>query len=119
MSDPVQENIVSLVNSLFSVNQFNRGIYSLEFRIIDEDFKSKFEDLARKLEDLNYVGKIVQMQDGVYIMIEKFTMKKRKKWLRTSWIPRILFAIVIIFVMIDGFVSVITIASGTAVCKIS
>jgi Zn-dependent protease len=103
MSDPLHEDIVVLVNSLFSVDQFNRGLYSLEFRIKDKEFKSKFEELARKLENMNYVGKIIQMQDGIYIIVEKFTIKNRRKLLNTSWIPRILFVIVIIFVMIDGY----------------
>ena len=103
MSDSSQEDVISLVNSLFEVSQFNREMYSLEFRINDYDFKSKFEDLARKLENMNYVCKLEQMEDGKYIIIQKFTPKKQKKWLNTSWTPRILFAIVIAFVMIDGY----------------
>lgn len=103
MSDPTQEDVISLVNSLFEVSQFNKEMYSLEFRINDLNFKSKFEDLARKLENINYVCKIEQMEDGKYIIIQKFTPKKQKKWLNTSWTPRILFAIVIAFVMIDGY----------------
>ncbi|MEK6864984.1 MAG: site-2 protease family protein, partial [Thermoproteota archaeon] len=103
MSDPTQEDVISLVNSLFEVSQFNREMYSLEFRINDHDFKSKFEDLARKLENMNYVCKLEQMEDGKYIIIQKFTPKKQKKWLSGSWTPRILFAIVVTFVMIDGY----------------
>ena len=103
MSDPSQEDVISLVNSLFEVSQFNREMYSLEFRIDDIDFKTKFEDLARKLENINYVCKLEQMEDGKYIIIQKFTPKKQRKWLNTSWTPRILFAIVIAFVMIDGY----------------
>ena len=103
MSDPSQEDVISLVNSLFEVSQFNREMYSLEFRIDDNDFKSKFEDLARKLENINYVCKLEQMEDGKYIIIQKFIPKKQRKWLNTSWTPRILFAIVIAFVMIDGY----------------
>ncbi len=103
MSDPTQEDVISLVNSLFEVNQFNKGVYALEFRINDLNFKSKFEDLARKLENMSYVCKLEQMDDGKYIIIQKFTPKKQRKWLNTSWTPRILFAIVITFVMIDGY----------------
>ena len=103
MSDPSQEDVISLVNSLFEVSQFNREMYSLEFRIDDIDFKSKFENLARKLVNINYVCKLEQMEDGKYIIIQKFTPKKQRKWLNTSWTPRILFAIVIAFVMIDGY----------------
>lgn len=103
MSDPSQDDVISLVNSLFQVDQFNKGMYALEFRISDNNFKSKFEDLARKLENMSYVCKLEQMDDGKYLIIQKFTPKKQRKWLNTSWTPRILFAIVITFVMIDGF----------------
>jgi len=103
MSDPSHEIIVSLVNSIFEVNQFNRGIYSLEFRILDSDFKSKFENLARKLENMNYFCRLVEINGERFLIIEKFTPKKQIKWLNASWIPRILFAIVIIFVMVDGY----------------
>jgi len=103
MSEPTQEDVISLVNSLFKVSQFNKELYTLEFRIDDPDFKSKFENLARKLEGMSYVCKLEQMNDGKYIIIQKFTPKKQKKWLNTSWTPRILFVVVIIFVMIDGY----------------
>lgn len=103
MSEPSQDDIISLVNSLFEVDQFNKGMYALEFRISDNNFKSKFEDLARRLENMSYVCKLEQMDDGKYLIIQKFTPKKQRKWLSTSWTPRILFAIVITFVMIDGF----------------
>jgi Zn-dependent protease len=103
MSDHTQDDVISLVNSLFDVSQFNKGLYSLEFRIDNNEFKSKFEGLARKLEDMNYVCKLEQTKDGRYVIIQKFTPRKQRRWLNTSWTPRILFAIVIIFVMIDGY----------------
>jgi membrane-associated protease RseP (regulator of RpoE activity) len=102
MSDS-QEDAVSLVNSLFVVTQFNRGLYSLEFKIEDSDFKAKFEDLARKLESMNYICKLELMNSEKYIIIQKFAPNKQRKWLSTAWTPRILFSIVITFVMIDGY----------------
>ena len=77
--------------------------YSLEFRVEDSDFKEKFEHLARQLESMNYVCKIELMNNEKYIIIQKFAPKKQKKWLSSTWVPRILFAIVITFVMIDGY----------------
>ncbi|NIM26014.1 MAG: site-2 protease family protein [Nitrososphaeria archaeon] len=102
MSDANQEEIVSIVNSLFEVEKFTKTLYSLEFKIADLDFKSKFEELARRLEDLDYVCKLEKMEDGKYIIIQKFAIKQRK-WLNASWTPRILFAVVVSFVMIDGY----------------
>jgi membrane-associated protease RseP (regulator of RpoE activity) len=104
MEDPSQEDIVSLVNSIFQVSNFTKTEFSLEFRIEDGDFKSKFEGLARKLENMRYVCKLEKMEDGgLYVIIQKFSPKKQRKWMSTSWTPRILFAIVISFVMIDGY----------------
>ena len=103
MSDFTQENVISLVNALFDVSQFTKSLYALEFRINDKDFKTKFEDLARKLERMNYVCRLEHLDDGRYIIIQRFPPKKQRKWLNTSWIPRILFAIVVTFVMIDGY----------------
>jgi membrane-associated protease RseP (regulator of RpoE activity) len=104
MEDPSQEDIISLVNSIFQVSDFNKTEFSLEFKIEDIDFKSKFEGLARKLEDMRYVCKLEKMEErGLYVIIQKFTPKKQRKWMSTSWTPRILFAIVISFVMVDGY----------------
>ncbi|MDH3611611.1 MAG: site-2 protease family protein [Nitrosopumilus sp.] len=104
MSDSSQEDIISLVNSLFQVNQFTKTLYSLEFKIDDLDFKSKFEELARRMEDMHYVCRLEKMDDGNYLIIQKFTPKKQRKWLSASWTPRILFAVVVTFVMVDGYV---------------
>lgn len=103
MEDPSQEEIVSIVNSIFTVSDFTKAEFSLEFKIEDLEFKVKFEELARRLENMSYVCKLEQMNDGKYIVIQKFAPKKQRKWLKTAWTPRILFAIVVSFVMIDGY----------------
>jgi len=103
MSSSSQEDIISLVNSLFKVNQFTKTLYSLEFKIDDLDFKSKFEDLARSLEDMSYMCRLEKIDDGKVLIIQKFTPKKPRKWLSASWTPRILFAVVVTFVVIDGY----------------
>ena len=104
MEDPSQEDIISLVNSIFQVSDFTKTEFSLEFKIEDMDFKSKFEGLARKLEDMRYVCKLEKMEEGgLYVIIQKFTPKEQRKWMSTSWTPRILFVIVISFVMVDGY----------------
>ena len=104
MSDSSQEEIISLVNSLFEVNQFTKTLYSLEFKIDDLNFKSKFEELARRLEDMHYLCRLKKMDNGKFLIIQKFTPNKQRKWLSASWTPRILFAVVFTFVMIDGYV---------------
>jgi len=103
MEEPSQEEIVSLVNSMFGVSEFTKTEFSLEFRIEDLEFKSKFVDLARKLENMRYVCRLEEKNGTRYVTIQKFAPKKQRKWLSTAWTPRILFAVVISFVMIDGY----------------
>lgn len=88
---------------MFKVSDANLGMYSLEFRIDDMDFKSRFEGLARKLECNNYVCRLVERDGSRYIIIQKFTPKKHGRWLNSAWTPRALFAVVVTFVMIDGY----------------
>jgi Zn-dependent protease len=103
MEENSQEEIISFVNSIFEVGDFVKTEFSLEFKIEDLEFKSKFVDLARKLENRNYVCKLEEMNGSRYIIVQKFTPKKQRKWLNATWIPRILFAVVVTFVMIDGY----------------
>ncbi len=104
MGDPSQEDIISLVNSIFRVSEFTKNEFSLEFKIGDDDFKSKFEDLARELEDVRYVSKLEKIENGdLYLIIQKFPPGRQRRFLSSSWIPRILFVVVIGFVMFDGY----------------
>jgi membrane-associated protease RseP (regulator of RpoE activity) len=103
MEEHSQEGIISLVNSMFEVSDFTKAEFSLEFKIEDLEFKSKFVDLARKLENMSYVCKLQEIEGAKFIIIQKFAVKKQRKWLSNTWTPRILFVIVISFVMVDGY----------------
>ena len=103
MEDPSQEEIISIVSSIFEVSDFQKTEFTLEFRIEDSDFTAKFEDLARRLEDMSYACRLEQRDGGRYVLIQKFAPKKQRRWMKTAWTPRILFAVVVTFVMIDGY----------------
>ena len=103
MEEDSQENIISLVNSIFNVGEFTKTEFTLEFKIRDIEFQTKFEDLARGLENMSYVCKLLKKDNEIYIQIQKFTRKKARKLLNATWTPRFLFVIVISFVMIDGY----------------
>ena len=103
LSDPSQEDIISMINSMFEVSYFNREPYMLEFGIEDTDFKSKFENLARRMESMNYVCRLGDKDGRRHIVVQKFTAKKQKWLFRTAWMPRMLFAVVVAFVMVDGY----------------
>ena len=104
MEEPSQDDVISLVNSIFEVTDFTKSEFSLEFKIGDIDFKSKFEDLARRLESNQYACKLEQTSDGKYIIVQKFSMRKQGRIMKSSWTPRILFGIVIGFILLDGYV---------------
>jgi len=104
MVEYTQEEIISLVNSIFEVSDINKTEFSLEFKIENLEFKSKFEDLARKLEEMSYACRLEEGNDGIkHVIIQKFSPKVQRKWMSTVWTPRILFAVVVSFVMIDGY----------------
>ncbi|QMU54358.1 MAG: site-2 protease family protein [Nitrosopumilus sp.] len=103
MEDPSQDDIISMVKSIFQVSDFTKTEFSLEFKIEDTDFKSKFEGLSRTLEDMRYVCKLENNEGDNHVIVQKFTLKKQGKIMKSSWTPRILFAIVIAFVMFDGY----------------
>ena len=103
MEEDSQENIISLVNSIFNVGEFTKTEFTLEFKITDIEFQTKFEDLARGLENMSYVCKLLKKDNEIYVQIQKFTIKKARKLLNATWTPRFLFVIVISFVMIDGY----------------
>ena len=52
---------------------------------------------------MRYVSKLEAIDDGKYIIIQKFPARKQRKWLSSAWTPRILFIVVIGFVLFDGY----------------
>jgi Zn-dependent protease len=103
MSEPTQEEVISIVSSQFEVTNVDLTLETLKFRIEDKDFKTKFVELAQKLESRDLVCRVEKISDGMYILVNRFPPRKQRKILSGSWLPRILFAIVIGLVMIDGY----------------
>ena len=103
MSEPTQEEVMSAVSSIFDVSAMGRTLDTLHFKIEDDEFKSKFVDLAQKLERRDLFCKLEQLRDGRYVIVRKFPQRKKSWWKSSSWTPRILFAVVVVFVMVDGY----------------
>ena len=103
MSEPTVEEVVSLVTSTFEVKAIGRNLDMIQFKIEEDDFKSKFVELAQKLEARDLVCKLESNPDGLYVLVRRFPPRKQRKWLSKSWTPRLLFAIVVAFVMVDGY----------------
>lgn len=97
------ERVMSMVYSKFEVVEFAKTEFALEFKIRDADPSVKFEDLARTLESTEYMARLVRVDGENHIIIQKFYKKQVHKFLGSSWTPRLLFGIVVAFVMVDGF----------------
>lgn len=103
MSEPTQEEVISLVSSRFEVTNVDLTLETLKFKIEDREFKTKFVELAHKLESRDLIGRMEKTSDGTFILVNRFPPRKQRKILSSSWLPRILFAVVIGLVMIDGY----------------
>jgi membrane-associated protease RseP (regulator of RpoE activity) len=75
----------------------------MKFRFRNSDFKQKFVKLTQILEARNLVCVLEKQNDGVFLIVSKFPPLKQRKWLSKTWTPRILFAVTVIMVLIDGF----------------
>ncbi len=76
LSEPTQEEVISVVSSIFDVSAMGRTLDSLHFKIGDGVFKEKFVELARKLEGMKLLCKLEELKDGRYIIIRRFPQRK-------------------------------------------
>ncbi|MEE8255715.1 MAG: site-2 protease family protein, partial [Nitrosopumilaceae archaeon] len=102
MSEPTQEEVTSLLSSIFQVSNITVTLEYMEFKIEDAEFTEKFIELSHRLENLRLIGRIQRSREGVFIHVSRLPPQK-KRWTSNHWIPRILFGIVVTFVMIDGY----------------
>ncbi len=103
MSEPTQEEVISIVSSQFQVTNVDLTLDTLKFRIEDREFKTGFVELAQRLESRDLICRMAKTSEGTYVLVNRFPPRKQRKLLPGSWLPRILFVIVIGFVMIDGY----------------
>jgi len=94
-----QEEITSIVSSVFIVKSVNQNLDALQFEVEQEGFKQKFVKLAQSLESKNLVARLERFEDRIFLLVGRFTPTKSRR----SWIPRVLFAATIAMVMIDGY----------------
>ena len=103
MYESTQEDIVSLVSSYFPYSSLVTSLTTLQFELGNYEFKLKFVELCQKLEDRNLIGRIEKRQGKILLIVSKYPPRKQRRWLSTSWTPRLLFVITVIFVLIDGY----------------
>lgn len=102
MDDFTQDQITSMIHTMFDVTEVVKEQYSMTFRISDINYTAKFAELARVLEGSHYVCNL-QQDHGIFITIQKFSVKKPGRIMSSPWTPRILFVVVCSFVGIDGY----------------
>ena len=99
MSEPSQEEAVSIVSSVFEIKSQTETINMIQFEIDDANFKSKFVYVAKKLEARNMAARLERTGSRTFILVNKLSLPK----LRRAWVPKVLFVVVIAFTMIDGY----------------
>lgn len=102
MTEPSQDDITQIVSSIFDIQETVVFAETLRFKIDSYDFKDKFVKLAQNLELLGMVTRLEKSYDGLYLDISRIA-KPKKKWLSKSFVPRILFVVTVIMVLIDGY----------------
>jgi membrane-associated protease RseP (regulator of RpoE activity) len=103
MSEPTQEQVISLVSSVFEVRGITITLERMEFEIAEQDFKEKFVSLAQRLESINLVCFLRKFQERLLLQVNRLPPERARRWLSRAWIQRILFGVVIAFVMVDGY----------------
>lgn len=99
LNEFTQDEIVSVVSSIFTIKSINQNLDALQFEIQDNDFKSKFVHLVQKLEPKNLVVQLENFNGRIFLLVHRFNPPKRRR----TMIPRLLFATTIVVVMIDGY----------------
>jgi len=102
MTEPSQDDITQIVSSIFDIQETIVYTETLRFKIDSYDFKDKFFLLSPPIELLGMMTRLEKSYDGLYLDISKIA-KPKKKWLSKSFVPRILFVVTVIMVLIDGY----------------
>ena len=99
MNIPTQEEITSIVSSVFVVRDIRQNLDALQFEVEQEGFKQKFVKLTQNLESKNLVARLERFEGRIFLLVGKFAPPKSRR----AWIPRVLFVATIAMVMIDGY----------------
>ncbi|MDP7285503.1 MAG: site-2 protease family protein [Candidatus Nitrosopelagicus sp.] len=102
MTEPSQDDVTQIVSSIFDIQETVVFAETLRYKIDSYDFKDKFVRLAQNLELLGMVTRLEKSYDGLYLDISRIA-KPKKKWLSKSFVPRILFVVTVIMVLVDGY----------------
>lgn len=103
-----RNHVMTTTKSIFDVINTISHNNELIFIIADKQVDNKFASLVQKLESQNIICKLEKINNELHIIIKEKAYKS-SFISRSSWVPRILFAVVTILVMIDGYYKTIEI----------
>lgn len=98
-----EDQIIRAVSAEFDVEQIDQNDDRILFRIGDAEFHDRFEGLAQRLETDGVACQIGRKGGRLYIVARRLEERRRGRLLSSYWLPRVLFAVVVGFVMVDGY----------------
>lgn len=98
-----EDEIIREVSAEFDVDGIDQNDDRILFRIRDVEFQEKFVGLARRLESGGVACQIGRRGGRLYIAARRIEERRRGRLTSSYWLPRILFAVVVGFVMADGY----------------
>ena len=103
MIEPTQEEIQNTVSAIFDITETEISLTKIKFHFKNTNFKEKFVKLTQILEMRNLVCVMEKQNGEILLIVSRFPPLKQRKWLSKTWTPRILFAVTVAMVLIDGF----------------
>jgi len=103
MIEPTQEEIQNTVSAIFDITKTEIYLTKIKFHFKNTNFKDKFVKLTQMLEMRNLVCVMEKQNGEILLIVSRFPPLKQRKWLSKTWTPRILFAVTVAMVLIDGF----------------
>ena len=101
-ASPGEDEVVKMVSSVMTVDSVHNEDGIMRIRISDRDFGDRFVKLARMFDGTDVVCSIASFDGHVCVLARKTKQKPRSWFFESAWVPRALFAAVIVFVMVDG-----------------
>ena len=96
------DQIVETVSSVLTVDAVHNEGDVLRFEIADAEFEDGFVRLARILDGTDVVCSVESRGGRTSIVARRLEQKPQGRFFSTPWVPRALFAVVVVFVMVDG-----------------
>ena len=103
MIEPTQEEVQNTVSAIFDITETEISLTKIKFHFKNTNFKEKFVKLTQILEMRNLVCVLEKQNGEILLIVSRFPPLKQRKWLSKTWTPRILFAVTVAMVLIDGF----------------